>query len=444
MAKTIPDALACLRTDPGALDRLLAEGMAAHGRRWAFDLVLKLEADDHAEDSHPSRPELKTTPPLWVTALLRAVALQAPARPIADLEIDLCFHALAQAIAPWLGFTQGRPATELLDDWLGDTSPRSAVQGPLLLPFLADATARELCLEAIGERSDEEQTVALSARWFVPPTAAQVTEIAAQLTQAKAKTAQLWSRVLAGAMATSSDAGERLLAFALSGDKRAHQIAREILQEHPTQTLAMLEQRALSGRRERSLAQALIDFCRAPAPALSARAVRAAEAQRLREQRQHQVAERRRLAEEARQAAREEKAAQQAERRAAFAAQDRARVDALVAAHGDWVGRRHLSGAQLRELRFDLGRLLRCGWFKRDSEESHKFLYYLARRIGDAESELRLCGDIYWDELPRDGIALESVSLPEPFGRRSPVMDRMLGELFAAHISRPRPPRSRS
>lgn len=129
-------------------------------------------------------------------------------------------------------------------------------------------------------------------------------------------------------------------------------------------------------------------------------------------------------------------------KRAFFAERDKACVDALLATHRDWIGRRSLSYEHLTGVRFDLGKLLRCGWHKSESEESHKFLRYLVRQIGESQAEIRIRDDVYWDELPKAGISIQGLRLPEPIGNRSPAMDRMLGEFMSARIDEPKPPRS--
>lgn len=427
MEKSVKEALEILRSDASALEPILHEALASHGMPWAFDLVLQLEERESA-NKRGARP---SEPALWIRALLAAsspLSILKAHQPIQAIEDGLRFGGLAQAVARWLGFTQGRPVNELFEEWLGDASKRSSVLGPLLLPFLRDPSARELCLDGISERCEEAGTVALSSRWFAEHGDRMAAEVAAQLGQAKAKTASMWSRVLANARSTA--ATDQLVAFALSADKRAHQIARDVLLEDRERTLAALERGTWTQRTQLALSRVLLDACRSSGPAPSAREARDAEKQRIAQEKERILRESREAAE----AARQQLADQQAARRAVFAAQDKERVDALVATHRSWLGRLQLSYADLADAYFDLGKLLRCGWHKRDSEESHTFLYYLVRRIGDAEAEIRLRDDVYWDELPRAGVRVQSLRLPEPFGSRSPTMDRMLGEFFSARI----------
>ncbi|MFO0593209.1 MAG: hypothetical protein U0441_37040 [Polyangiaceae bacterium] len=107
---------------------------------------------------------------------------------------------------------------------------------------------------------------------------------------------------------------------------------------------------------------------------------------------------------------------------------------ALVKERPAWVGKKVLVRDELNGLRLDLGKLYRCGWRREETEESHKFVRYLVRHLGGQKATLRIFDDVYWDEIPKDGTAIASIVLPEPFGGRTPWMERIAGEIAVARV----------
>lgn len=385
MTESIQNTVAILQKTPDALEEILARNLPRYGRSWALALVLLLEQLER-EAGFP-RPEAH--PPLWTRVLL-AVEKQSNDVPVLEkLEAAQWTDPLAQAVARRLGFTAGLDRMDLILQWLGDTSPRSASIGPLLLPFLDEPDARTLCLDAIGERSDVDVTIALSPHWFVAHGAEEPFVIEFELL-AKDRNAR-------------SDVVRAEAAAWFSALRKAC----EPLEAEPYQQLLLVAKG--EPHWEAVFLAAIADV--------------ADERRRLETKKREQAAK-----EQARKAAKQ----------AAFAARDEAAVNEFVAKNRKCIGKRVLVRGEFEPMTLDLGKLFRCGWRKRESEESHKFLVYIARKVDGHEAEIRIADDIYWDEIPEHGIRAGTMYLPEAFGNRSPSMVRILGEIVAARIESPK------